>query len=645
MALKIYSNSDGTYRPVWYGRFVKDGRRGKSHKQGEQLTINLYVPVEGRPPRDPSGRIDLSKHGDNAFEKSRRAARAELKKRKAEFFEATKKNEVEAATKLLEEKTGERIDNLKIVRLGKGKPLETFFTYWKDDTEAETDSWRRAVRTWFDQFADFARKVAEKDGSKCETINDITPAIANAWAKDLRRRFARETIARKIYTLRSTFRRYSVLEHDGCAANVKINPFDTIKVGGGGERKNRRPLTEAELARLFEAAKDDSFFYPLIVCAACTGLRVEDVCGLEWKNVHLEDGIIDLKTKKTKTPVSIPILDRLREVLEDRKAIEADGSKPSPYVFPTAWRRYQDGKNHKNAHGVASPILDAIYRPIKPYMCAAVYGGNAASGSSSFKAVEVRDDGTADATDVRDIAEAIETANFTQKRRDFVLEVYRRFKGGEKSKDIADALGISRSRVSMYLEDAEDLTGERLRPVASIRRRRLTRGELESVARGDRTLTKDERTRLTKRDMELLTRFAPDDEGKKDTRQKSASAYGWHSLRATFVVLAIEAGVPLASVQKIVGHSTFSMTLEYFNPEQKHEAERVRNQMRGSILNTRSDGAALLANARAATTLTLDQTAGAAVAARTATADPLDALLGGLTDEQRRELARRLNVV
>ena len=616
MALKIYSKPDGSYRPEWYGRFVKDGRRGKSHEQGKQVTVNLHVPVEGRPPRDESGRVDLSKHGDNDFEKSRRAARSELRRIKADFFEATKKNEVEAATKLLEEKTGERIDNLKIVRLGKGKPLEDFASYWEENTSAKTELWKRAVKTFFRQFADFARTEAEKAGSKCETINDITPDIARSWVRHLRHVYAHETIARKLYTLRATFDNYVAHERDTFAADVKANPFDAIKVGGGGERKNRRPLTETELARLFEAASDDDFFYPLIVCAACTGLRVEDICGLKWKNVNLKDGLIDLKTKKTGTFVTIPIFDRLREVLEKRTSIDADGARPSPYVFPAAWRRYQESK-------------DGIYRPIKPYMCAAIYGGGA-SGEASFAAVEVGDDGTADATNVRDIAKAIETANFTQRRRDNVLEVYRRFKNGEKSASIADALGISRSRVSMYLEDAEGLTGERLRPVASIKRSRLTKDELKDVARGDRTLTDDERKSLTRRDMELLTRFVPDD-GERDTRQKSASLYGWHSLRATFVVLAIEAGVPLASVQKIVGHSTFSMTLEYFNPEQKHEAERVKKQMRGSILNKRSD-AAMLTNSDSATLTTTPA----------AKPDALDALLNNLTDEQRLEIARRL---
>ena len=72
---------------------------------------------------------------------------------------------------------------------------------------------------------------------------------------------------------------------------------------------------------------------------------------------------------------------------------------------------------------------------------------------------------------------------------------------------------------------------------------------------------------------------------KRKIGDKAASLYGWHSLRATFVVLAYEAGVPLADVQKVVGHSTVEMTLQYYNPDKKLVAERVRQRMAGSVLD------------------------------------------------------------
>ena len=50
------------------------------------------------------------------------------------------------------------------------------------------------------------------------------------------------------------------------------------------------------------------------------------------------------------------------------------------------------------------------------------------------------------------------------------------------------------------------------------------------------------------------------------------------------MVLAVEAGVPLPDVQQIVGHTTTEMTMQYFNPEKKHTAERVQRKMSGTVL-------------------------------------------------------------
>ena len=55
----------------------------------------------------------------------------------------------------------------------------------------------------------------------------------------------------------------------------------------------------------------------------------------------------------------------------------------------------------------------------------------------------------------------------------------------------------------------------------------------------------------------------------------------------TFVVLASEAGVPLADIARVVGHTRTTTTIQYFNPEKKHAAARVRQQMRGTVLDGR----------------------------------------------------------
>ncbi|HAA80517.1 MAG TPA: site-specific integrase [Thermoanaerobacter sp.] len=60
------------------------------------------------------------------------------------------------------------------------------------------------------------------------------------------------------------------------------------------KNKQIRPLTEEELLRFFEVAKDDRLFAAYVV-AATTGLRRGELLGLCWDSVDLEQGIITVK--------------------------------------------------------------------------------------------------------------------------------------------------------------------------------------------------------------------------------------------------------------------------------------------------------------------------------------------------------------
>ena len=95
-----------------------------------------------------------------------------------------------------------------------------------------------------------------------------------------------------------------------------------------------------ELDRLFaEAKKTDPLLHSLVVTAACTALRLWDVCHLRWDSVDLEkwSGIIEVDTHKTGQEVVIPILPQLRTVLENALAEKKDGDE---FVFPAAVRLY-----------------------------------------------------------------------------------------------------------------------------------------------------------------------------------------------------------------------------------------------------------------------------------------------------------------
>lgn len=97
----------------------------------------------------------------------------------------------------------------------------------------------------------------------------------------------------------------------------------------------------------------------------------------------------------------------------------------------------------------------------------------------------------------------------------------------------------------------------------------------------------------------------------------------FHSLRHTFVSLAANAGVPLAIVQGIVGHSTVNMTRHYF-----HESEN-----------------ALMSAVRALPSIEGDAAHGTGGAAMSARLRNVCALAEELTAQERAELVRRLQAM
>jgi integrase len=55
--------------------------------------------------------------------------------------------------------------------------------------------------------------------------------------------------------------------------------------------RQMRPLTEDELVRFFEVAKEDRLFPAFVLCAT-TGLRRGELCGLKWDSIDLDEGTL-----------------------------------------------------------------------------------------------------------------------------------------------------------------------------------------------------------------------------------------------------------------------------------------------------------------------------------------------------------------
>ena len=582
MGLRILKNADGSFRPAWYGRICVDGKARET---------KLDVDIKGTIPLDESGNVRLSQEGDEAFERSRKAAEKALEKWRKE----TKTSPAELQEKAYKARTGEDLG---------GVPLNRLFEAWRDlkRETAPADGWQSTAKKRFDDFAAFARKHAAKGNGRCETINDITPEIAAAWFDHIKGQFAWETVRKMMTLMRGAYRRF--------ATGNRRNPFEDIITRGGGKGGtktiSREALTNDQLTRLFDISRDDPL-HPLIVCAACTGMRIGDVCNLKWCDVDLKAGLIDVATAKTGARVTIPIFDRLREVLEECAALPADGADASPFVFPRAAWKYNprtklgdDFKPLKDKDGkpIMTDARDSIVKGVKPLIARAVFGE-----AKEPEPVAVDADGNA--TEPRPIEDALADCGYVETKKARLREVYALAKLGMRNLDIANKIGVARSIVSEDLRDLSKLTGENLRPIAG-NTHRVTRRDLIEKTRVERT----------------------DGKGKR-TCKRAASAYGWHSFRHSFVILALNAGVPVENVRKITGHGETETTINfYFNPSKAHEAERVKAQMAGTALAGGTAKRKAVRNAPQPPAVTA--------------APSIDDLISGMSEAQRKALAARL---
>ena len=506
MGLIIYKDAKGEIRPTWWGRVTY---KGKAHEK------NLGVAIAGTVPLDENGRVSLSRKGDEAFERSRKSANKALEAWRKE----TRTNPAELQESAYKAHTG--------VSLA-GVPLPQLIDKWlglKRQRKPTVERTRNARKT-FQRFEKFARTFAASEGKRCDTLNAVTPKMAAAWFDSIKGEYAWGTVKDMMHLMSGAFRRW--------ATNGQANPFADIVLRGSkdaGEEKKRterKALSPEQFERLIEYSRENERLYPLIVCAAFTGMRVGDVCRLKVADVDLKNGTIDCVTAKAGVRVNIPILsNELHKVLADRCAVPADGSEISPYVFPWAAAQYERNRT-------------AIVRGVKPIFAKAIFGDD-----QPIEDARLTNNGdTADTPP--DIAAAVATAGFSETKRARVVEVYNRFKAGEPSHTIAAAMNIARGQVSAYLKDAERLTGENLRPRA---KKNGKAGFVDLL----------ERTRVERK----IGKYA-------------ASVWGWHNLRHHFITCALNQGVPLHKVAAIVGHQTTAITTGYADMTTRTERKRTK---------------------------------------------------------------------
>lgn len=500
------------FRPCFYAQY--------RDRNGHVTTKKLETKLKGVPP--PSGL--LKDEGNPAFEKAKGAAEQEL----AEFLKDNRDAKTATAKYCanVRNATGQTIADMELNGLAKWYRAHEQIR--ETDANADWLDWKDGI---IDDFAVWAR------AHRCRTAFAVTPELAQEYCAEIANTLSRETLKKKVYRLAGAFRAF-------LPGEMK-NPFEgAFKIATNALPKtvaniHRAPMDENEIRALWtEARKAGSMWYGLAVCAACTGMRIGDVCNLQWRNVDLRNGLLtDVPTAKTGVNVTLPLFDyepdaenyhpllgELRRVLDGANT-DAAGKDPV-YVFPDAHAQYMADKDVIYTHG--------------KFLFAAALFGNAEPEPEDAN----REPMTPDA-----IKQAIAAAPWCEKKRTRIMDCYTRIANGETYAQIKAAMNYDAlNRVSMDLAEVERMTGERIRPRAT------------GAAHTKRALL--DRTRQSAKG------------------RRAASIYGWHSLRHAYVVLAVNGGVPIETVQTLVGHATVKMTMEYFNPTAKQAADAMRRKLR-----------------------------------------------------------------
>ncbi len=501
MGLAIRKDKHGKRYPTWFGEF--------RDLNGKRVCLDLEVAIEGTPPVP----FSLKKEGDEAFEVSRQTAERELAKKKDDARH--KGVDIHRVAKLIELKTGSAVEYARVNDLPAlwraidredGKPTESYLK-WCDSV-----------------FRRFATAVP------CEYLYEVKSEHISAFLAGMRKNRTHKTVKDMTTLVRAAFNRL-------LPVGVQ-NPFGkTIRrkkagnaVDGGAVA--RRPLTGEQLGTLFETARRDPFLYPLTVCAACTGMRIGDVCRLRWQSVDLRAGWVRVATSKTGAEVEIPIFDRLRKVFETALA---DRTK-SPYVWPKAAAMYEGETANKN------PTRMGIYYRGKA-LFARAFAPVQKNALKNATEATVRADLSVDFTPV---CEAVKE-RFIGAKRDRILDTLTRYANGQSYRQIEAETGRPRGQTSEDLREAERVSDLIFRKGASVK---------------------------SKRDLKTLIENTRE---KRDRGCHAASVWGWHNLRGTFVTVALNAGLPFETVAKCTGHTTAKTIRDhYYNPTREHTRQAMQ---------------------------------------------------------------------
>ena len=209
----------------------------------------------------------------------------------------------------------------------KGIPISKLEEIWRSlHPYARSEKQDQSIHAAFRRFTNFI-------AGKRQFVHEVTLQDVSTFCTSISQQFAHSTVKRIKSILKCAF--------DGALPPWAKNFFALLKLPRVKNAAviHRRPLSEAEIERLFAEAKKNPLIYSLTISLACTGLRLADACLLRWDSVDLAKRVIEVTTRKTGAQVVVPILPPFHAVLESALAEKKDDDE---FVFPGAARLYKE---------------------------------------------------------------------------------------------------------------------------------------------------------------------------------------------------------------------------------------------------------------------------------------------------------------
>jgi integrase len=146
---------------------------------------------------------------------------------------------------------------------------------------------------------------------------------------------------------------------------IENNPLDSLKLKHKKRSFKIEPLTDDEVGKLLEEAKllKDGYYYPHILCALRTGMRIGEIKALKWKDIDFKKRQIEVRRscrrgritgtktdKRRRVDMTPHLTETLKELRTRQKRDSLKNGQPVPeWVFANKWGKIFSRDTFENA--------------------------------------------------------------------------------------------------------------------------------------------------------------------------------------------------------------------------------------------------------------------------------------------------------